>query len=593
MQLKIMTFLLILAFQASEALGQGAEFFNAGKKKEATDSQDGLNSATPTDNVGELNDVGAGVDTGGGDFPAASAPDADFDLGNASANGDELFGNGAKDSAAQGPGSFSDAFGGDAKAAPKAPPTPAVEPKAAASVAPMPAVSEPIPTINAVQSPMPPPQSSPAPQVTSTQVLPPSPPSPPAPLSIVGPPAPTVPVAQEPVSAPPIVAAPAQTEPLLIKAPSLPEANEFAGAPPVPGTMRIMADGEAPEEYAVQPGDTLFDVCDQLLDEPGYWPKLWALNPEIKNPHFIFPGMRLKFYPGDDDTPPYLQVVTEDDIIPIDKGGLDESELVAEKVIFDEKTYNEDPPIEVIGPEGVDALQDEILTAGRVFDGNSLLLHVPGFIFGAPKEPLGTVLSGREGEPAVADEQKVLVIEKSGLAAGTLYTVIRPESEVSNPSTGERVGYRYAFVANVRVNKKEKDGLCIGQVESGRLMVMPDDLVVNYISTRRTIPAGNEVGNLQTADARVIGFDYGKQEAGSLGSYVFIDKGNSEGISPGRYLPIYSTPGSIVEEFESELPTDYEMVGVMRIIDATDAGAVGYIVRASQEIRVGDRTDKG
>jgi hypothetical protein len=83
--------------------------------------------------------------------------------------------------------------------------------------------------------------------------------------------------------------------------------NDFAGAPPLPGTVRALADGEAPEDYTIEEGDTLIDICDQLLDEPGYWPKLWSLNPEIKNPHFIFPLMHLRFYPGDDDVPPYLQ----------------------------------------------------------------------------------------------------------------------------------------------------------------------------------------------------------------------------------------------------------------------------------------------
>ena len=106
---------------------------------------------------------------------------------------------------------------------------------------------------------------------------------------------------------------PTAAAPLTRDAPPLPPPNEFAGAPPIPGTMRAMAEGEAPEEYQVEPGDNLYDICDQLLDEAGYWPKLWALNPDIKNPHFIFPNMRLRFYAGDDETPPYLQVVSEDE----------------------------------------------------------------------------------------------------------------------------------------------------------------------------------------------------------------------------------------------------------------------------------------
>ena len=93
--------------------------------------------------------------------------------------------------------------------------------------------------------------------------------------------------------------------------------NEFSGVPVGPGSLRTLAESEAPEEYNVENGDSLFDICDQLLDEPYYWPKLWALNPYITNPHFIYPGMKLKFYPGDESNPPFLKVVTEDDIIPV------------------------------------------------------------------------------------------------------------------------------------------------------------------------------------------------------------------------------------------------------------------------------------
>ena len=40
---------------------------------------------------------------------------------------------------------------------------------------------------------------------------------------------------------------------------SLPASNDFSGAPPVPGTMRLLADGEAPEDYVIEEGDTLID----------------------------------------------------------------------------------------------------------------------------------------------------------------------------------------------------------------------------------------------------------------------------------------------------------------------------------------------
>ena len=56
--------------------------------------------------------------------------------------------------------------------------------------------------------------------------------------------------------------------------------------------------GEAPAEYTVQPGDTLWDISDQLLDDAMWWPRLWVLNPEIQDPDAIEPGMKILFYPS-------------------------------------------------------------------------------------------------------------------------------------------------------------------------------------------------------------------------------------------------------------------------------------------------------
>lgn len=47
---------------------------------------------------------------------------------------------------------------------------------------------------------------------------------------------------------------------------------------------------DAPKTYVVVKGDTLWDISALFLDQPWLWPKLWRLNPEISNPHLIYPG---------------------------------------------------------------------------------------------------------------------------------------------------------------------------------------------------------------------------------------------------------------------------------------------------------------
>src|SRR5580704_5713859 len=50
------------------------------------------------------------------------------------------------------------------------------------------------------------------------------------------------------------------------------------------------AGGEAPYSHIVRNGDTLWGICGMYFENPYQWPRVWSYNPQIKNPHWIYPG---------------------------------------------------------------------------------------------------------------------------------------------------------------------------------------------------------------------------------------------------------------------------------------------------------------
>lgn len=106
-----------------------------------------------------------------------------------------------------------------------------------------------------------------------------------------------------------------------------------------------------PDTYVVKKGDTLWDISGAFLTDPWLWPEIWHVNPQVGNPHLIFPGdvlnlvyidgkPRLQFSGG--EFGPQARVLSEGDAVsalPLDVIG----PFLNGLQVVDEDQYNKAP----------------------------------------------------------------------------------------------------------------------------------------------------------------------------------------------------------------------------------------------------------
>jgi len=72
-----------------------------------------------------------------------------------------------------------------------------------------------------------------------------------------------------------------------------------------------------PDTYTVRKGDTLWDISARFLSKPWLWPEIWQANPQVRNPHLIYPGdvLNLSMYGGNAHLGLQPRVRTEGDAV--------------------------------------------------------------------------------------------------------------------------------------------------------------------------------------------------------------------------------------------------------------------------------------
>ncbi|MDZ7825464.1 MAG: LysM domain-containing protein [Gammaproteobacteria bacterium] len=189
---------------------------------------------------------------------------------------------------------------------------------------------------------------------------------------------------------------------------------------------------DAPEVHEVVEGDTLWDIADTFLVEPWRWPDLWRVNPEIRNPHLIYPGDRIR-----------LRWVDGQPRLELSRGDAGRTvKLTPERTEKLEPRVRSKPLLDAIPAIDLEAI-DPFLSANRIVSEDTL-------------EGAGYVLQGDSGRILVGAGDRLFA---RGVEAGIgdVLAVVRRGDAYVDPDSGDQLGLEAEEIATARVLERDDE----------------------------------------------------------------------------------------------------------------------------------------
>jgi LysM repeat protein len=340
------------------------------------------------------------------------------------------------------------------------------------------------------------------------------------------------------------------------EAKTLPASSEprLENLPVSPEKHNVEFKVSAPEQYTVVHGDTLWDLSNRFLVQPWYWPEIWYLNPQINNPHLIYPGDVISiFYVGGK---PYLTV----------GDGPRVSKLSP-------KVRNENIDAQVLSIP-IPAIQQFIIRPRIVSEET---LDSAPYILSSIEERLAFGAGDRVYARGFDDEPQ------------GQYTVFRKGEALHDPKTNELLGYEAIVVGDGEIIRSDDPAtldLTLTKREALRGdRLLPVDFGEVDTEFMPHIPPENTHGY-------VISLFDAISQVGTF-QVITINLGERNGIEKGHVLDInqagrvvadpFEKPGSLVKV---ELPE--ESSGRAMVFRTFEKVSYALIMETSRSIRVGD-----
>lgn len=362
--------------------------------------------------------------------------------------------------------------------------------------------------------------------------------------------------ASTPQPAPPVAEQPvAETMPV-VEAPQPAPAVEVALRP------------SAPQEYVVKKGDTLWDIASTFLRDPWYWPEIWHVNPQIANPHLIYPGDVITlFYIGGR---PYLGV---------NGGPRVEAGAAAPAGL----------PTERLSPQvRVEAL-DRGLTEVPVQAIRQFIVR--------PRVVTEEVL---KRAPYIVDSQDRRLIYGAGdqvyvrglqrSEEALRFSVFRPGKQLRDPKTNELLGYEAVHVGDATVVALGETSTVVltdtvrEALRGDRLLPIEEDFDRNFIPHAPETDARGSVISLFDAISQI-----GQNQV------AVINLGARDGMEKGHVLSILQAGRTVRDSFgraQEKLVLPEERTGLMMVFRTFDKVSYALIMESTRPIEVGDAVER-
>lgn len=304
-----------------------------------------------------------------------------------------------------------------------------------------------------------------------------------------------------------------------------------------------------PSEYVVVKGDTLWGISGRFLNQPWRWPELWGVNPQIQNPHLIYPGDVL-----------YLTWVDGQPRLGLRPGEQRLSPRVREMPLEQAVTAIPLRDIQSFINENI-VVQEDILS------------FAPYVVAGENRR----LISGA-GDKVYARGE---LVRNEGNQA-----IYRPAREYVDPLTNEFLGYELFKVADTRITAVNEDIITMELVRSNEevrttFRVLPtEESRIQSVFYPKSAPDGVE--------GLIIGLLRGVASAGQFDAVV-LNVGQREGVEAGHVFSVFRT-GEVVRDPVSggqiQLPS--EEAAVLMVFKSFDKVSYGLIMRATNVVSIGD-----